>query len=56
MIRHLLQLIWNQRKQNAWLWAELLLVSVFLSFACGLPVCDGAYLYGSSGLRYPAQR
>ena len=32
MIRHLLQLIWNQRKQNAWLWAELLLVSVFLWF------------------------
>ena len=25
-------LIWNQRKQNAWLWAELLLVSVFLWF------------------------
>ena len=32
MIQHLLQLIWNQRKQNAWLWAELLLVSVFLWF------------------------
>ena len=32
MIRHLLQLIWNQRKHNAWLWAELLLVSVFLWF------------------------
>ena len=53
MIRHLLQLIWNQRKQNAWLWAELLLVSVFLWFL-GLPVCDGAHVYGSSGLRYPA--
>lgn len=32
MILHLLRLIWNQRKQNAWLWMELLLVSVFLWF------------------------
>lgn len=32
MIRHLLRLIWNQRRQNGWLWAELLLVSVFLWF------------------------
>lgn len=32
MIRHILRLIWNQRRQNAWLWVELLLVSVFLWF------------------------
>lgn len=30
MIRHILSLIWNQRKSNAWLWIELILVSVFL--------------------------
>lgn len=32
MIRHLLRLIYNQRRQNGWLWAELLLVSVLLWF------------------------
>ena len=30
MIRHIFLLIWNQRKTNAWLWVELLLVSIFL--------------------------
>ncbi len=30
MIRHLFSIIWNQRKTNAWIWTELLLVSVFL--------------------------
>lgn len=30
MIRHIFLLIWNQRKNNAWLWAELALVSLFL--------------------------
>lgn len=30
MIRHIFLLIWNQRKNNAWLWAELTLVSIFL--------------------------
>ena len=30
MMRHVLKLIWNQRKSNIWLWAELLLVSVCL--------------------------
>jgi putative ABC transport system permease protein len=29
-MRHVLKLIWNQRKSNIWLWAELLLVSVCL--------------------------
>lgn len=32
MIQHILKLIWNQRRQNGWLWAELLLVSVILWF------------------------
>ena len=26
MIRHLITLIWNQRKQNGWIFAELALV------------------------------
>jgi len=30
MIKHIWIIIWNQRKSNAWLWAELLLVSVCL--------------------------
>lgn len=30
MIQHILSLLWNQRKSNAWLWVELILVSVFL--------------------------
>lgn len=30
MIRHIFLLIWNQRKSNAWLWMELILVSIFL--------------------------
>lgn len=30
MIKHILHLIWNQRKSNSWLFAELLLISVSL--------------------------
>lgn len=41
MIRHIIKLIWNQRKQNAWLWAELALVSVFLWF-----IVDYLYVIG----------
>lgn len=41
MIRHILRLIWNQRRQNAWLWVELLLVSVFLWF-----IVDYLYVMG----------
>lgn len=41
MIRHLLQLVWNQRRQNGWLWVELLLVSVFLWF-----LVDSLYVLG----------
>lgn len=41
MTRHIIQLIWNQRRQNAWLWAELLLVSVFLWF-----IVDYLYVLG----------
>lgn len=41
MIRHIIRLIWNQRRQNAWLWVELLLVSVFLWF-----IVDYLYVLG----------
>ncbi|MCS3065035.1 hypothetical protein NXX40_23660 [Parabacteroides distasonis] len=54
MIRHLLQLIWNQRKQNAWLWAELLLVSVFLWFLVDYLYVMGRTYTAPLGLRYPA--
>jgi putative ABC transport system permease protein len=30
MIQHLIHIIWNQRKQNAWIWLELVLVIVCL--------------------------
>ncbi|KAA6322991.1 hypothetical protein EZS27_027527 [termite gut metagenome] len=30
MIKQILKQIWNERRSNAWLWAELLLVSVVL--------------------------
>ena len=38
MIRHLITLIWNQRKQNGWIFAELALVllAVFM-------ITDGGY-------------
>lgn len=42
MIRHLLNIIWNQRKRNAWILAELLLVFVVLWF-----VVDTLYVVGS---------
>lgn len=38
MIRHLLTLIWNQRKQNGWLFAELVLVLLSVFF-----LVDAAY-------------
>ncbi len=44
MIKHLLTMIWNQRKSNTWLWAELLLVSVFLWFIVDF-FCVTAYTY-----------
>ena len=39
MIRHLLTLIWNQRKQNGWLFADLVLVllSVFFLVDAAVP-------------------
>ena len=38
MIRHLITLIWNQRKQNGWIFAEmaLVLLAVFM-------ITDGGY-------------
>ena len=53
MIQHILKLIWNQRRQNGWLWAELLLVSVILWFPVvlgGLFICNGTYLHEADGL------
>lgn len=43
MIRHILRLIWNQRWQNGWLWAEFLLVSV-----CLWALVDYLYVMGST--------
>lgn len=42
MIRHLLQIIWNQRKRNGWIGAELLLVFIVLWF-----VTDTLFVVGN---------
>lgn len=40
MIRFILKQIWNERRSNAWLWAELLIVFVALWF-----IVDWSYVY-----------
>ena len=39
----LLKQIWNERRSNGWLWAELLIVFV-------VDVCNSAYLLRTAGI------
>ncbi len=49
MIRHLFSIIWNQRKTNAWIWVELLLVSVFLWYIVDYLLVTGYTLTSPKG-------
>ena len=43
----LLKQIWNERRSNGWLWAELLIVFVVLWY---IVVCNSAYLLRTAGI------
>lgn len=49
MIKHLVSIIWNQRKSNAWIWVELLLVSVFLWYIVDYLLVIGITLTSPKG-------
>ncbi|WP_080905831.1 ABC transporter permease [Parabacteroides sp. Marseille-P3160] len=49
MIRHLIKIIWNQRKKNGWIAAELLLVFVVLWFLTDLLFVTGTVYFSPQG-------
>jgi len=49
MIKHILKLIWNQRKSNIFLFGELLLVSVFLWFLVDFLYATGVTYFTPTG-------
>lgn len=48
MIRHILKIIWNERRVNSWIMLEYLIVFCVLWFCC-----DYLYFLGKSYLEYP---
>lgn len=49
MIRHLLNMIWNQRKRNGWIVAEILLVFVALWYIIDTLMVLGKVYYSPMG-------
>lgn len=47
MIKHILKIIWHQRRNNGWIFVELLLV-----FAVLCIMMDSVYLLQAVGFRY----
>lgn len=46
----LLKQIWNERRSNGWLWAELLIVFVVLWYIVDWTYGNGAYLLRTVGI------
>ncbi len=49
MVKHLLSIIWNQRKTNTWIWVELVLVFIFLWFIVDYLLVVGYTLLSAKG-------
>ena len=52
MLQHIFTLIWNQRRQNAWIAAELFLVSILLWYLVDWLYVMGNVYYRPMGSRY----
>ena len=52
MIKHILKIIWHQRRNNGWIFVELLLVFCRVMYYDGFFVSESVYLLQAVGFRY----